>query len=261
MKIQTVIDYVFEIAPNPPFGDENIYEFGDGTGEVTGLGVAWWITSPMLEDFVRKGYQLGLSHERVIYDVPQDYLWGTPCTTEELETNQNIARLAHENGITIHRFHSNLDLVEWGMPKALFRQLGWENCATDWSRGVPVVEIEPIALGDLIAHVKSRLKLPFVRYDGDLQRVVRRIGVPWGGLCQWWTGPACVAPLGFDVLMGGDIIDGVVRLAREQDWAVMDVMHHATELAALEILVDKLRARFPELSIEYYENSMPWAVA
>jgi putative NIF3 family GTP cyclohydrolase 1 type 2 len=260
MNIQNVIDYIWEIAPNPPFGDENIYEFGDGAGEVTGIGVAWWITSDMLQDFARKGYQLGLSHERVIYDIPDTYMWGKVIRTDELETNRRIAALTQRHGISIHRFHSNLDLVEWGMPHAFFEQLGWSQYPTDWSRGVPVVEIEPVPLETLIATVKSKLGLPFVRYDGDLKRVIRRVAVPWGGLCQWWTGPACAAPLGFDAIIGGDIIDGVVRLAREQNWAVIDAMHHATELAAMRGLAERVHQRFPELKVEYYENSMPWAV-
>jgi len=262
MKIQEIVDYVFEIAPNPPFGTENIFEFGDGSRDVTGIAVAWWITSEMFEDMATKGYELGLSHERVIYDMPQpeDYVWGKVIKTDELGANRRIAQLVNQHGITVHRFHSNIDLVEWGMPHALFDQLGWGDYPMDWSRGVPVVEIPPISLEQLIATIKSTLRLPFVRYDGDLKRIIRRVAVPWGGLGQWWTGVGCAAPLGFDALIGGDIIDGVVRLAREEGWAVIDAMHHATELEAMKRLAEKVQQRFPQLKVEYYENSMPWAV-
>ncbi|MFW6059112.1 MAG: Nif3-like dinuclear metal center hexameric protein [Phycisphaeraceae bacterium] len=261
MKAQQIVDYIFEIAPNPTWANENIFEFGDGDTAVEAVGVAWWINTVMLRDFAAKGITLGLSHERVFYNVPDWYHWGTPCRADELAANQRMTELLDAHGIAIHRFHSNLDLVDWGMPAALIDELGWSSCEADWSRGVPVVTIPGTTLSELIADVKEKLQLPFIRYDGDPERRVERVAVAWGGLCQGWTAAACAAPLGFDVLLGGDIIDGVVRLAREQGWAVIDAMHHATELEALRRLVPRLQARFPSLDVHYYENTMPWAVA
>ena len=259
--IQDVVDYIFSIAPNPSWAEENIYEFGSGRDDLTGIGVAWWIDSAMLEDFAAKSLNLGITHERVIYDVPRQYCWGTPCRTDDLEANQRIARLVQEHHIAIHRFHSNLDLVDWGMPRALIDRLGWSSYPSDWSRGVPVVTVPETTLGQLMNDIKKRLKLPFLRYDGDLSRPVRQIGLAWGGLCQWWTAAACVAPLGVDVIVGGDIIDGVVRLCREQGWCIVDAMHHATELPAMQILTRKLRTRFPGVPVHMYENTAPWQVA
>jgi putative NIF3 family GTP cyclohydrolase 1 type 2 len=187
MLIQEIIDFVFEIAPNPSFGSENIYEFGDGAREVTGIGVAWWITSDILEKLAAEGFQLGLSHERVVYDMSSDYVWGKNVKTDEVEVNRRFKKIIEKHQISIHRFHSNIDLVEWGMPHAFFDQLGWGSYPIDWSRGVPVVEIPPIRLEELLHQVKLKLKLPFLRYDGDLNKVIRRVAVPlrarWRSKC------------------------------------------------------------------------------
>lgn len=260
MKAQEIIDYVFEIAPNPEWAWENVFEFGDGDIETTGVAVAWWITSDMIQDMIAKKINCGLTHETTYYQMPERFVWGTLSKSEDLEVNRKITKIATDGNLVIHRFHCNLDVAAWGMPRALLRQLGWQEYSCDWSRGVPVVTIAPCALRDLIAEVKAKLRLPFVRYDGDLNRIVRRVAIPWGGLCQGWSGPACAEPLGFDALIGGDIMDGVVRLAREYNWAVIDAMHHATEMEAMKILAQKLQHRFPDLRVEYYENSMPWAV-
>jgi hypothetical protein len=40
MKAQEIIDFVFEIAPNSFWGTENIFEFGHGELEVTGVRAA-----------------------------------------------------------------------------------------------------------------------------------------------------------------------------------------------------------------------------
>lgn len=260
MKAQEIVDYVFEIAPNPAWAWENMFEFGDGELDVTGVAVAWWITSEFMHEMVRKGLNFGITHETTYYELPQRFMWGKLGKSEDLEVNKKINRIANENHLAIHRFHCNIDVVEWGMPHALLRQLGWEEYSADWSRGVPVVNISPCSLRELIGHVKARLRLPFVRYDGDLDRTIKHVAIPWGGLCQGWSGPACAEPLGFDAVIGGDILDGVVRMAREYDWAVIDAMHHATELEAMKVLAEKLQAKFPALRVEYFENSMPWSV-
>jgi len=258
---QTVVDYVFEIAPNPSHAWENVFLYGDGSYDVRGVAVAWWITLDILRDMARLGLSLGLSHERVVYRLPKRFVWGPLPTEDEIPANRRIRQIAEENRIAIHQFHSNIDKADWGMPKALFARLGWRDYDIDWSRGGPVVEMPPRTLRKLIAEVKEKLDLPFVRYDGDPDRVVSRVAVPWGGLCQGWSGPVCASPLGFDVVLGGDIIDGVVRLARAEGWAVVDAMHHATEMDAMRALAGKLRERFPDVEVKFYENSPRWRIA
>src|ERR1043165_3536218 len=97
----------------------------------------------------RSGFQLGLSHERVIYDLPETYEWGKIIPTGDLEVNRRLCEIASRHGIAVHCFHSNIDLVPWGMPQALLAQLGWAHHPADWSRGIPVVRIPPTSLGAL----------------------------------------------------------------------------------------------------------------
>jgi putative NIF3 family GTP cyclohydrolase 1 type 2 len=255
-----VVDYIFEIAPNPSTAWENVYLFGAAETPVTGIAVAWWITLDILQDMAARGLTLGITHERVIFEMPERFVWGLLPKTEEIQVNRQFKEITGSHGIAIHQMHSNIDKAAWGMPHALFARLGWEGHAIDWSRGVPVVTMPPRTLRELIAEVKAKLGLPFVRFDGDPDRVVSRVAVPWGGLCQGYGGPVCPSPLGFDVVMGGDVIDGVVRLARAQGWAVIDAMHHALEMDAMRLLAAKLQARFPGVDVRYYENTPPWKV-
>jgi putative NIF3 family GTP cyclohydrolase 1 type 2 len=260
MNSQQIVDFVFEIAPNPSWAKENIFEFGGGSGEVTAVGVAWWITGEILQGMGRGGFQLGLTHERVVYDLAARYPWGETVPAGDLAVNRRMAEIAARYQLTIHRFHSNLDLAPWGIGQSVLEQLGWGRNPTDWSRGVPVVTIEPVPMRGLIDHAKARLDLPFVRYDGDLDRVIRRVTVPWGGMCASWDAAACASPLGFDAIIGGDITDGLVRFARENGWAVIDAMHHATEAEGMRRLAQRLRDRFPDLRVQFFENSFPWSV-
>jgi putative NIF3 family GTP cyclohydrolase 1 type 2 len=260
MKAQEIVDFVFSIAPDPDHAWENVFLFGNGDIQVTGVGVGWWLTVDIVEQMAARGLNLGFSHERTVFEMPERFVWGLLPETDALPANRRMREVTDRHAIAIHQVHSNVDKAEWGMPVALLRQLGWGEYPVDWSRGVPVVDLPPRTLRELVAELKEKLALPFVRYDGEPDRVVKRAALSWGGLCQGYGGAACAQPLGFDVLIGGDIVDGIVRMARAQGWAVIDAWHHATEMDAMRVLSEKVRARFPDLPIEYFPATNPWSL-
>jgi putative NIF3 family GTP cyclohydrolase 1 type 2 len=253
-----IVDFVFQIAPNPSWGTENIFEAPGPDRVVTGIGIAWLINAAFLSQFPSMGLSMAISHETIRFDVPTNYKWGTPIPTDEVPSNRRVTAMCKDLNIAVHRFHSNIDLVEWGMPHAVIDQMGWTDDPQDWSRGVPVIQIKPVTLGTLAIQFRERMGIPFVRYHGDLSRTVSRVALAWGGLCQNWVGATCALPLGFDVLVGGDIIDGVTRFAREHQFAVLDAMHHATEWQAMRILGHKIAERFPGLKVVEFDNGSPW---
>jgi len=175
-SIQEAVDYIFAIAPNDPGAYENLYQTGSGEGALRAIGVAWWIDSVILADFAARGVNFGISHESVFYELPATCRWGLLSPADELLANQKIASLAERHEMVIHRFHSNIDFAPWGMPRALIDQLGWTDHQVDWSRGVPVVTLPTTTLEGLIRHIRAKLGLPFVRYDGDPGRALSRSG-------------------------------------------------------------------------------------
>ncbi|MHC4872316.1 MAG: Nif3-like dinuclear metal center hexameric protein [Planctomycetota bacterium] len=258
MKAKEITDFIFEIAPNPDHAWENEYLFGNEDMEVKGVAVAWWLTLDIVEKMEELGLTYGVSHERIYHHLPERFVWGTLPEENELSTNVRLKEVTEKNNMAIHQFHSNIDKAGWGMPHALLESLGWQDYPADWSRGVPVIDIPEIKLKDFVSELKGRLDVPFIRYDGDDNRTIKRIALAWGGLCQSYSGLACPLPLGIDAVIGGDIIDGVVRLARSEDVAVIDAWHHRTEMDAMRVCAEKLRERFPELNVEYFENDDPW---
>lgn len=259
VKAQQIVDFIFEIAPNPDWGTENVFEFGSGDQDVSAIGVAWWITTDLVEQFIEKGINLGLTHERSYFTKLANFAWGPTIDPATMRSNIAMKKMTGEHGIAIHRFHSNIDLVpEWGMPWALIEQLGWQDYAADWSRGVPVISHPPVKLVELVDELKEKLGLPFVRYDGDDDRIVERLALAWGGLAFSWCAAMAPYPLGFDVLIGGDVIDGQVRMGRMEGWAVIDAFHHASEMQGMVKLAEKVSQQFPEIEVHYFENSMPW---
>ena len=76
MRAQEIIDFVLSIAPEPDHAWENVFLFGDGDIEVSGIAVSWWLTLDQVERMAEQGMNLGLSHERVVFEMPSRFVWG-----------------------------------------------------------------------------------------------------------------------------------------------------------------------------------------
>jgi len=212
----------------------------------------------IIERMVEQDLNFGISHERITVELPERFVWGVLPDQKEIPTNIKLKEITEKHNLAIHQFHSNIDKAAWGMPVALLENLGWQDYPADWNVGIPVVTIPEIRLKDLVAHLKKALDVPFIRYDGDDNKIIKRIAISWGGLCQGYSGFVCPHPLGIDAIMGGDILDGVVRIARDTDVAVIDAWHHRTEMDAMRVCAEKLRAKFPDLNVVFFENDVPW---
>ncbi len=260
MKIQDAVDYVFEIAPNPDGMTENKYLFRREDTECRGIGVAWWLTSEIISDMHANGINLGFCHEPVFFEGLEykPFLWGPTPTEAEFAPNFKLKKLLEQTGVTVHRFHSNLDKADFGMIPALLNRLGWDNYPRVYAGDLPCVTLPEQTLKSLAEELKNKLQLPYIKYDGDPDRIVSKAVIAWGGLCQFWGGPMCASLLAPDVIIGGDIIDGVVRIGREMDLPVIDALHCATEMDGMAALAEKLQLKFDGIPVKFYRNRIPF---
>lgn len=260
MEIREIIKHIFEMAPNPEGMKENDYLCGDGSNDVSGIGVAWWITSEILQDMSNNGLNLGLCHEPILFEglESKPFVWGPTPDEKDFKPNIKINAILRKTRITVHRFHSNLDKAPFGMVPALLKRLEWENYPIRYAGDVPLVTLPRKPLKDLALELKSKLNLPYVKFDGKPERTVSNAVILWGGLCQFWGGPMCASLLEPDVIIGGDIIDGVVRICHENGWAVIDALHCATEMDGMKALTRMLQQRYPDLTVRFYPNPIPF---
>jgi dinuclear metal center YbgI/SA1388 family protein len=114
----------------------------------------------------------------------------------------------------------------------------------------------PHRLADVAATVRGRLPAPHLRYAGDPDREVTTVAVV-GGAGDSLIGAAAGA--GADVYVTGDLRHHVTLDALELGLALIDAGHHATEVAAMPIWLERLRqeATRRELSATVVASSVP----
>jgi dinuclear metal center YbgI/SA1388 family protein len=96
---------------------------------------------------------------------------------------------------------------------------------------------EPRSLAEVADRIRRELPAPHLRFAGDADRPVRTVAVV-GGAGDSLIGAALGA--GADVYITGDLRHHVTLDALEQGLALIDAGHHATEVAAMPIWIERL---------------------
>jgi len=102
---------------------------------------------------------------------------------------------------------------------------------------------EETTLRDFIARLQEVLGVKHLRYVGDLNRPVRKVGVLPGSGGDF---VARAASRGADVYVTGDVKYHQARLAEDLGLAVVDPGHYATETPVIEVLAHHLQTRLRE---------------
>ena len=148
----------------------------------------------------REGCNFVVVHEQFYF-----YPFWDKLQPQHLTWRANRRRIetAERNGLSVMRLHGTMDLLHNFEDFAELIGLKLEKRGGGLYRVFPIAET---TVGELVARLKRVLKLERVRMVGDLNRRVRCVGLPMGGLCLDWNIPymqVCI-DLGADVLIGGE---------------------------------------------------------
>jgi len=250
--------FMAQLNPGRPLGMDEGFRWGDPEIEVNGVMVAFFPTVETIEHCAAEGMNLLIVHE--LLQMP--YPWRGEGNLEQHLTwrvNFNrISRLAR-HGITLFRAHGTLDAFcihdRFVELLGLGELVAGEGFATIYER-------ERVPLRELVEDVKRRTGMPAVRVTGDLDRVVGRVGLPWGG-----TGLSVNA--GFinavlehdpDVLIAGESDEYAMRMVHDCDVPLIETGHAISEEPGLEWFAAHLAERFPELRVIFHRCAPAWTV-
>ena len=241
--------------------NEDLITFGLAESQVNKILVCWMADAAAIRYAAQTGADLMICHEAPFYNFDTDYTSGSPSVPAYFSrhTNYNRVKLLTQNEISIIRIHNPLDYYCIFDDFAAQLELGEPVAAVNPT--LKVYEIAPVTYGDLIEHVKCVLGLPLLRAsNGDLNRVVKRIGLPWGGLGLfvnvWYV--QSVLNLGCDVLIAGETDNYGIRFAIDAGVDMIETGHEISENAGLSRFSRELAALLPETPVEFYENKSPF---
>ncbi len=240
-------------------GDEGL-QIGSEETPVRQALVAWMGTREALLHAEKMKADLAIVHESLFYpynvrlnpgETPDWLAW-----TTNRQRNEIIVRAR----LTVLRIHGSADIISIFDDAAERLGLGGSVSGEGLRK---VYEIEPVSLRALVERVKSISGLGHVRVsckEKDLDRVVHRVGMPWGGLGlytnvgyqAWALGQGC------DVLIAGEADSYGFRFSGESDVPMIETSHESSEIPGFRKFMELLAASHPDVTFEYHDNGNAW---
>ncbi|MBN1674981.1 MAG: Nif3-like dinuclear metal center hexameric protein [Kiritimatiellae bacterium] len=251
MKVGDLVKYAVEAKGSGLNPDEGVL-FGDRDARVKAVLVTWMATVDALREAKRQRCNIVLCHEQ-FYIVPQ----GRDMQPQQMTwpTNRNRVRAAEAGGITVLRLHGTLDQIcIWD---DFVAALGIPNPApgTGYEK---VLTIPPTKVRTLAQKVKKALGLKHVRVAGDLDKTVRRVGFPWGGLGLDSNIGYQAARImqGAQVLIAGECDEYGMTFPVDAGVPIIETGHAVSENIGLRHFTTRLKKAFPDVPFVFYPKTV-----
>ena len=256
LVVRDLLQYLDGLAGG--LGEEEGIRFGTATQPVKKILLCWMANLAAIRHAAEIGADLIIAHESVLFPYTIFERSGPPDFLSWQANNSRIEQLARHQ-ISLVRAHITLD-----------RFCIFDDFAAKLELGDPVVskpgfikiyEIKPTPYGTLIEHVKDKMLLSCLRATpGDKDRVIKRIGLPWGGLGLIVNTSYMQSLLheGCDCLIAGETDNYGFHFATDSGIDLIETSHEVSENPGLEHFSQVLAAAFPQIQISFYENEPPF---
>lgn len=240
-------------------GDMNGFLYGDAETTVTGIAVCWSPTADVIRQAAARGLNFILSHE-IMFFPRSEVEWYATIPEPDRPHNAIRRELMDRFGLCHCRCHSNWDpIVIHGIADACATQLGFPEPVYR-SRYLRMYELPPLTLAELAQQCKLRLGTPHVRVAGDLARVLRRIGIAYGGFGQSWECLDEFILQGAEAVIIGEGIDYTFRAAVDAGLGLIETSHVGSENPGMRAFAGLLAQRLPDLPVEFIDSGHPWVL-
>ena len=211
---------------------------GDAKSPVSKILVALDVSEEVVAEAIAGRYDLLISHHPLIYSPLKR------ITADTLQGRKILSLIKSEVGL--YCAHTNLDKAPGGVNDCLFAALGLKNPEEMLPDGSSVglgrvgQLSNEMTLAELAAHAKNALNLPDIRFAGDGNAVIKKVGV-CGGSGSDSRFLHAARQKGCDVYLTGDLRYHGVQEALEMGLKVIDITHYASEIPVVDAVVLRLR--------------------
>lgn len=241
-------------ARSPALGQEEGFKFGDPATPVTGVLVCWMATVAALECAVRERCNLVICHETIFFPdsraIEREMCW---------RSNRRKLELMSSGRLVVFRAHGALDKLCIYDDFAQALGLGQVLKGEGYYR---IFGITPTKVGELATTVKQAMGLPWVRVAGNPERVVSKVGLPWGGLGLFVNIGFMqdLAESGAEVLICGESDEYGMRFAVDSGLELIETGHSLSESFGLRHFAQELGQAHPDLPVVFCDNGPGWTL-
>lgn len=211
--------------------DNSGFLFGRETAAVAKALLALDVTSAVVDEAIEQGAELIISHHPLIF---------SPLKSV---TDEKLLRLA-QHQIGVISMHTNLDIAQGGVNDALMAALGAQvqGVLDEYGCGRVGRLDKAMPMEEFLPFCKAVLKTAGLRYY-DSGRQVSKLAVMGG---SGGDSLETAYRLGCDTYLTADIKYHQFLEAQELGINLIDGDHFCTENLVIPVLVQRLRAAFPE---------------
>lgn len=258
ITIQQVIDAIIKTIPGAPFATTvDTVKSGNASAIVSGIVTASFATAEVIEKAIGLKANFIIVHEPTYYNHLDDTEW-----LQQNEVYQYKRALLEKHGIVVWRFHDYWHAHRPdGVLTGVLKSLDWEKFSDPDKQHILMVP--GMNFGNIITHVKNKLKIPRVKTIGDLSWRCEKIALLPGA----FGGRRQIEVLQNekpDLLMIGELQEWetseYIRDAQYKgDKTALLVMGHAvSEEPGMEWLVQWLQPMFPKIKITHIPSKSPF---
>lgn len=228
------------------------FKFGNVDQDVKKLAVTWMATMGVLREAIRRGCDMVITHEPTFYNH-----WDHTSDLKDDPAYRVKEEFLREHNLVVYRVHDGWDFYpEYGILDSLAKELGFKRIAGE-SRWIRVYVIPTITLDHLSWDVQNKLSLKGIRYVGDPDQEITRVGVGVGSLGML-NNLKDAMQFGADCLICGETVEWwTARYAEDANVGLMPLGHSNSENPGMKSMATFLRQKLP-LEIEYIQTPDPF---
>jgi dinuclear metal center YbgI/SA1388 family protein len=240
MTVQNIFDFLNSRFPvDTACGFDNVGTLvGDRNKTVTKAIIALDCTVPVINEAVKNGCELIITHHPVIFN-------GIKSVLDDTLVYEII-----KNGLSVISMHTNLDQGCGGVNDALCSAIGLKEVEAVTANDGFIIRkgaVSPISADKFASHLKTVLNYP-VRHVGEKE--IKNVLVCGGAGADYLN---IAQQNGCDALVTSDVRHHQFLEAAHKGILLFECGHFNTEVVVIKPLCEMLKAEFPE--ILFFENT------
>lgn len=268
-KIPDIIALLNEIAPFDlsEDWDNSGLQVGSMNREVKKVMFGLDVSLPLLNSAASENVDLIITHHPLMFHAEKSIDFG--------RMPGKAIEIAAKEGISIISLHTNIDKVRGGLNDYFASVVGFKNMApfliessghglkknqTGIGR-IGYLDSE-LTLKELVLQIKEKLNLPYLRFIGAVDMIVKTVAVctgSGGSLIEEFINSKA------EVFITGDIKYHEARRVEEFSKGIIDVGHFSSEWMVVDLLFEKLTLAFHEAGfdiklIKYKKEKDPFTI-
>ena len=257
MSDTTAIDIVKFIEESLGQGPYTEWDGGFYAGApqypVKSVAVTWMTLTGVLKKIAAANFDMIVCHEGPWIGPTDDYKgpWDENVSKNPAADLER-RRILQENGTTLFMCHYGLDQLV--IYNEFARSIGCGKSIAGAGEN-QVLEMEPITVKELIASLKKKFNLNFIRYAGNEDTLVKHPGLLYGGVGLNPNAKFKIPYLlnnGADVIIAGEMDEFTIYNCLEAGIPIIECGHTISEMPGLIRFTEMLKHRFGQLRIDFF---------